>query len=55
MTQIKLEHLPQNPKIKGGFVALAESEEVGNQLIDKAIADVLLNSGDALLDLHITD
>jgi hypothetical protein len=55
VTQIKLEHLPQNPKIKGGFVALAESEEVGNQLIDKAIADVLLNSGDALLDLHITD
>jgi hypothetical protein len=34
---------------------MAESEEVGNQLIDKAIAEVLLSHGDALLDLHITD
>jgi hypothetical protein len=47
--------LPQNPKNKVGFVALAESEEVGNQLIDKNIADVLINCGDALIDLHITD
>lgn len=36
-------------------MALAESEEVGNQLIDKNVADVLMNSGEALLDLHITD
>jgi hypothetical protein len=47
--------LPNNPKSKTGFVALAESEEIGNQLIDKNIADVLINSGEALLDLHITD
>ena len=55
MSQVKLENLPQNPKSKVGFVALAESEEVGNHLIDKNIADVLINSGDALIDLHITD
>lgn len=55
VSQIKLENLPNNPKSKSGFVALAESEEVGNHLIDKNIADVLLCSGDALIDLHITD
>lgn len=55
VSQVKLESLPQNPKSKVGFVALAESEEVGNHLIDKNIADVLINSGDALIDLHITD
>jgi len=55
VSQIKLENLPNNPKSKSEFVALAESEEVGNHLIDKNIADVLLSSGDALIDLHITD
>jgi hypothetical protein len=42
-------------KNKAGFAALAESEEVGNQLIDKNIADVLMKYGDAFVDLHITD
>lgn len=55
VSQVKLEHLPQSPKNKYQFVALAESEDVGNQLVDKNVADVLLNSGEALLDLHITD
>jgi hypothetical protein len=50
-----LENLPINPKNKVGFTALAESEEVGNQLIDKNIGEVLMNQGDALIDLHITD
>jgi hypothetical protein len=47
--------LKENPRNKVGFVALAEDVEVGNQLIDKNIADVLMNYGEALLDLHITD
>jgi len=55
VSQVKLDHLPHNPKNKVGFVALAESEEVGNQLIDQNIADVLMSNGEALLDLHITD
>jgi hypothetical protein len=47
--------LPIDPKNNVGFTALAESEEVGNQLIDKNIGEVLMNSGEALIDLHITD
>jgi len=55
VSQIKLDNLPNNPKKKDGFAALAESEEVGNQLIDQNVAQVLNQYGEALLDLHITD
>jgi len=41
VSQVKLENLPNNPKIKNGLVALAECDEVGNQLIDKNVAEVL--------------
>ena len=55
VSQIKLENLPINHKNKLGFVALAESEEVGNQLIDANVAEVINHYGDALIDIHITD
>jgi hypothetical protein len=37
------------------LVALAESEEAANQLIDKEIGGILSQFGDSLIDLHITD
>jgi hypothetical protein len=30
VSQVKLSNLPNDPKVKNGLVALAESEEVGN-------------------------
>jgi hypothetical protein len=64
---VKVDYLPvpkppSNKKEQKDFlksnhlVVLAENEEVGNQLIDKNIGDVLKTYGEmALLDLHITD
>jgi hypothetical protein len=54
VTQVRTESL-QAQKSKDPLVTLAESDEVANQLIDKNIAEVLLNNGDCLIDLHITD
>jgi hypothetical protein len=34
---------------------MAEAEEIGNQVIDKNIGEILSNYGEALIDLHITD
>lgn len=55
VSETTLDHLPTNPKNKNGFAALAEAKEIGNQLIDANIAEVINKYGDALLDVHITD
>ena len=69
VTQVKTEFLPvpkapANPNDKRAMiafknsnhlVALAESEEAANSLIDSAIGSLLQAHGDCLLSLHITD
>lgn len=37
------------------LIVLGENEEVTNQLIDRAIGDILQKHGDCLQELHITD
>lgn len=67
LTQVRVDHLPvpkppTNKKDQKEFmksnhlVCLAETEETANQLIDKAIGDILATHGaNALVSLHITD
>lgn len=56
LNTVRLENLTAQIKGKSfGFMAMAEAEEIGNQIIDKNIGEILQNHGEALIDLHITD
>ena len=66
LNQVKADNLPVPKPVSDGpgkrmrqpdhLVVLAENDETANQIIDKNIGDMIINSGnDSLIELHITD